>query len=332
MHDKLCDVSAQLHAAPNDTSARVDLNNIDKQTVEIQAAGEKQCRKCCTGQIPFSLPVNYRIHKKWAYQALARVATGHCNNVGSALSKARKAGITSTKLSHEECLAGVEGCRQRLSALSKSSRGLRKVHLRDRLINTEDLHDEQKSKAIRAIILQEEQRLTWHAIKRVVNDPRLGAITKVDKETTDGTIEIVDIDGMVAEIQHVTKKRFGLAESAPVTNTSLGGSVGFLADTKFAIDLVSGKSDIPPDVDEPTTLVIKEIQRLWNDESNARFHTFQITKEDFCYYWRKAKELTSSSLSSIHFGHYKAATKSTLISEFLGDKLSVIGSYGAPPD
>jgi len=32
--------------------------------------------------------------------------------------------------------------------------------------------------------------------------------------------------------------------------------------------------------------------------------------EDFIKHWKHTKECTSSSLSGLHFGHYKAATKS----------------------
>ena len=116
------------------------------------------------------------------------------------------------------------------------------------------------------------------------------------------------------------------------TSSSLWTSVGFLADTPFAMDLVSGKVDIPHDVDELTRLILQEIRRLWNNNGSNRFDTFCITKEDCIYYWRRAKESTSSSFSNIHFGHYCAATQSSLISEFLADKLSIVGTYGCPPE
>ena len=184
---------------------------------------------------------------------------------------------------------------------------------------------------IKQIITKENQRNTWLSIKRVINEPRLGAITKVEKNTEDGIVEIHDLDGMVAEIQQVTEKRFELAESAPASTTSLRTSVGFLADTQFALDLLSGTTDLPTDLDDPTRTILEEMKLLWNDDSNKRFATFSITKEDFRYYWKRAKESTSSSISNVHFGHYKTAARSDIISRFLADKLTVIGSYGCPP-
>ena len=57
---------------------------------------------------------------------------------------------------------------------------------------------------------------------------------------------------MVKEIQHVTEARYGLAKSAPVMHTSLWASVGYLANTDFALNLMKGLVPIPEDVDQPT--------------------------------------------------------------------------------
>ena len=48
-----------------------------------------------------------------------------------------------------------------------------------------------------------------------------------------------------------------------------------------------------------------------------------VTMEDFQYYWRKAKERTSSSFSRVHFGHYKAAAKSEYLFKIHALKLSL---------
>ena len=57
----------------------------------------------------------------------------------------------------------------------------------------------------------------------MVKDPQLGAITKVDTRLGGQIHEITNIDGMTSEIQRVTEQRFALAESAPVTSSSLQG-------------------------------------------------------------------------------------------------------------
>jgi hypothetical protein len=41
----------------------------------------------------------------------------------------------------------------------------------------------------------------------------------------------------------------------------------------------------------------------------------EITKEDYQRYWKKPRERTSSSISGLHYGHYKAAAQSDQLSE-----------------
>lgn len=70
------------------------------------------------------------------------------------------------------------------------------MHLQDRLINAEDANDTKKYKQYLRLLVE----------KNNSQHPCLGAITKVDKPTIDGVIEISDLDGMANEIQQVTKK------------------------------------------------------------------------------------------------------------------------------
>lgn len=181
------------------------------------------------------------------------------------------------------------------------------------------------------MIEHEEQESQWRAIRRVTDDPRLGAITFVQRDTTDGRINITDKDEMCEEIQSVTERCFALAESAPVTHSSFRRMVGFLSDIEFALNLVTSKIPIPSDIDPSTTMVIEEMQRLWKTKGHEQFQAFRISMSDYRYFWKQVKESTSSSISGMHFGLYKAAMHSDAITSFLADKISVIGSYGCPP-
>ena len=60
--------------------------------------------------------------------------------------------------------------------------------------------------------------------------------------------------------------------------------------------------------------------------------TITITPEEFQYFWKRVKERTSSSLSGIHYGHYKAAANSDRISGFLAKKITLISRTGCPPE
>ena len=97
--------------------------------------------------------------------------------------------------------------------------------------------------------------------------------------------------------------------------TSLQEKLGFLSDTDFAVQMLRGEVHIPPDVDAPTTLVLEEIRRLFCTLQDSHSN-ITIGAEEFRYYWRGVKERTSSSISGIHFGHYKSAVYSLSVSDF----------------
>ena len=60
--------------------------------------------------------------------------------------------------------------------------------------------------------------------------------------------------------------------------------------------------------------------------------TITITQEEFQYFWKQVKERRSSSLSGIHYGHYKAAAHSDRIAGFLAKKITLISRTGCPPE
>jgi hypothetical protein len=56
-----------------------------------------------------------------------------------------------------------------------------------------------------------------------------------------------------------------------------------------------------------------------------------FTRKDFCAYWKKAKEHTSSSLSSLHFGHYKAVINNDKLSEMHSVFMDIAMNSGYSP-
>jgi hypothetical protein len=146
--------------------------------------------------------------------------------------------------------------------------------------------------------------------------------------------EVVDIyktKAMNLDIQVTTEQRFDLFMSAPITMTSLWDRLGFLSDTEFATQMLCGEVHFPSDVDATTTLVLEEIIHLFN--MLHKVHTeITLGDKEFQYYWQRVWERTSSSISTIHFGHYKLATYSTTITNFLAQKITLIARCRCPPE
>jgi len=123
------------------------------------------------------------------------------------------------------------------------------------------------------------------------------------------------------------EKRFDLSMSAPITMSSLRTRLGFLSDTDFTNSLLTGDVHIPWDVDDVTATVLEEVIRLFGLLREGH-GVVDITADHFRYYWRRFKEQTLSSISGIHAGHYKSATHSDTVTNFLARKITLIARGG----
>jgi hypothetical protein len=57
-----------------------------------------------------------------------------------------------------------------------------------------------------------------------------------------------------------------------------------------------------------------------------------ITPDNFKCFWRKINKFTSSSMSGVHYGHYKAAIQDEMSPEIFALQLTVIVQSSIPPE
>jgi len=84
-------------------------------------------------------------------------------------------------------------------------------------------------------------------------------------------------------------------------------------------------------VDDTTALILEEIGRIGVKLSDEEV-TVTTTPEEVCYFWKRIREGTASLYSGIHYGHYKAAARSSRLSSFLAKKITLISRTGCSPD
>jgi hypothetical protein len=267
-----------------------------------------------------------------AYQGLLARFQNKVPSTSNIIRQAIKAGIPQLRLlSSNQCLDGIEVCTRKLKGLQSQAHGLRRVHLWDCLIQAQDEGDKARYKGILRTIEREEQKSIWKRINRATNDPRLGAIPFAQRMEGSSVVNVTDTKEMNAEIQQVTEQRFDLSMSTPITMSSLREKLGFLLDTKFVNNLLSGKVDIPDDVDNVTAIILREICRLFQTLQSDQSE-ITLGKEQFRYYFRKFKKKTSLSKALVHVGHYILATFSDVVTTFLSRKIALIARGGCPPD
>ena len=108
----------------------------------------------------------------------------------------------------------------------------------------------------------------------------------------------------------------------------LGDRLRYLQDKELARLIITGTYNIPDDLDEATTLILKEIGKMGLKIVNGEGNKIVITPLELIRFWKKVGEFTSSSSSGVHYGHYKQDQTSTLV---LALQLTVIARSGIPP-
>ena len=118
--------------------------------------------------------------------------------------------------------------------------------------------------------------------------------------------------------------RFQLANDAPISHTKLIDQLGYLGDSDIAQQIVEGRFEIPDEIDDAKALILKETGNIGVKLSNG---------DNNCHvFWKQVREGTQSSMSGIHYGHYKAAAYSKKASRFLSKKITLVSRIGCPPE
>jgi hypothetical protein len=115
-------------------------------------------------------------------------------------------------------------------------------------------------------------------------------------------------------------------------NSLLGEKLQYLSDKFLARAIVTDTYDILIDLDPTTTLILWEIGKLGMKIVNCETDEITITPEEFKHFWKRVNKFTLSSMSGIHYGHYKAAIQDAHSTKMLAQQLTVIARSRIPPE
>ena len=86
------------------------------------------------------------------------------------------------------------------------------------------------------------------------------------------------------------------------------------------------------DMDPAAKLILEEIGNLGVKLVNGKENEIIVTPDEFKRFWRKVNKFTSSSISGVHYGHYKVTIQDKMSTEILACQLTVIPQSGIPPE
>jgi hypothetical protein len=155
-----------------------------------------------------------------------------------------------------------------------------------------------------------------------------GAITRIEVLVDGVYVEKTDQADVEQHTMEMCSAQFRLTENTPLRQEPMCSALGpFAIDTAAAQAILQGTYVVPAETDDYTREFLQTIQASAPLDPQLQL-SCEITKEDYQHYWKKPKERTSSSISGLHYGHYKAAATDDTLSEIhaLMTELAVTGA------
>lgn len=285
---------------------------LDRGSSQLMLHAESKCRKLHMGDIPFSEDYAILARRRQSLKALLRMhekgLTGHTKVIKTA----EKAGITNAaQLLKEEVRSLYLKCRSKLRHMRSKAESMRTSFLWERVHYAKQRGQKRKEKRLREIIRRERARKMWRHLRHSVGKRPSNSVTKVEYNNGATTFCVTIKEDIEQSLATEHRKRFTLAESAPIASprNPLSSNFPHLADN-VSVD------------DEATNDLMHELATLSSLLCRKQI-PITITDEDYIRYWSRVKESTSSSASGLHFGHYKAALRFPYLIRFHAMKLQL---------
>lgn len=212
-------------------------------------------------------------------------------------------------------------------ALKPKSAELRESFLRSKL--AESTTGSPRYAALRTLIQHETQREIARFLRRLEGTPQRRSVTTVQEiDSTGKTISFSTRDDIEHALSRCLESRFRVTDHSPLMQPYLRNLLGTGSLTPLGQRILAGDSTVDlPYTSEYTRWLLQGMARPYPPLPQI---CTSISVTDFQTYWRRAPEKTSSSISGLHFGHYKAASFSPALSEFHAFMTEVLFRTGYP--
>ena len=215
------------------SKARVDeeLDKIDQERKDYMLNAEKKCRRIKSGRIPYSPESSIWIRRSQVYRSLLRYHAGKIRNRGNLKRAARRCKIVNLfGLSLQEIRLRLRVCKEKCKYFRRHGKKYRSKHLHERLKKAQDRADDEAEKRILAIIQREKDRSFWRRLNYALGKHKRSRGVRVVHSEAEFGADPIDVEEAIWKEIH--KKRFFLAEEAPICQGNLRGDFGYSAVTR----------------------------------------------------------------------------------------------------
>ena len=129
-------------------------------------------------------------------------------------------------------------------------------------------------------------------------------------------------------LMEVNSAKYQMCNQSPFLKEPLLSDFGYFGDTAAGQAVLNGTYVPPPGTDFYSTLLLQHMERPTNVPAHSQCPLF-VSTEDHIASWKRTKEYTSSGISGLHFGMFKARCKDADLAAFDASRRSIMYSTGS---
>jgi hypothetical protein len=155
------------------------------------------------------------------------------------------------------------------------------------------------------------RRITW-----TFDDQRKGAIMIVEAPDEHGNmVEYSAREDIERACLQENEQRFRQANDTPFMRSPLVDEFGYLGIGENSRAVLTGEYIPPPNIDKYAAMLLQHLKQSTASKQPPRFLSM-ISTEQYIQGWKHAKERTTTGSAILHFGHFKAGARDSLIADF----------------
>jgi hypothetical protein len=338
--EQRCDTLSAIPANEWTTNHTKKYNNLDNHITSCMLRAETACRRLNRGNGYLWSPDLHLAGSRLAYWLLLHESHSKLKKISSStLTRQRHmAKIPTHPVMTKRTIAKeIKSAKTVLHDVQARHVQLRKNHL-ERLaagIDEDKNRDPTKSNTVRHLIKAEEQRLMFRRCQQHLGKTRTGLseilvpsnpMETASNSTTEWRRESNRTDVTTALLHH-NNKHFQQAQYTPFATGALADMVGFDGTSDNATKIINGEFVVTDNMPE-----IMQFIETFKKPEDVQPMIQTVTPEKFVTAFSKIHEKKASSASGRHIGHYKAATKSILLTKVLSTMMNIPWQIGIIPE
>jgi hypothetical protein len=338
--EKRCAALSKVPATEWTPSHTTKYNNLDGHITSCMLRAELVCRKLGRGDGYLWSPDLHLAGSQLSYWHLLLESFSKLRNIPeTTLTRQREMAKISEHpvMKKQAVMAEFKSAKKVLADVQKHHVQLRRNHL-ERLaagIDEDKNRDPNKTNTVRHLIKAEEQRLMFRRCQQHLGKTRNGLseilVPSNPQETASNTVtewrRESNKDNVTTALLNHNDKHFQQAWYTPFATGSLAELVGFDGTSDNATKIISGDFEVSDSMPE-----IMQFIKTFKKPKGVQPMIQIVTPEKFVTAFSKIHEKKASSASGRHIGHYKAATKSTLLTKVLSTMMNIPWQVGVIPE